>query len=209
MFVIVCLPCSPGTDIIVCGGEPAHTGRVKRVVRTFIAVELPADIRESIRVCQSELARSRARLTMVDPGIVHITIKFLGEIDEQRIGAVSDALSGIRLDPFEIEVGMPVLNTPRRPRIVWCGISDQGGCGCLHMKCEEVLSGIGLPRDNRPFSPHATIARIRDFDPSLAKVISILPRAPFGRCRVDRFSLKKSTLTPRGPVYETISEVRW
>lgn len=179
------------------------------MVRAFIAVELTPEIREALRACQQVLAGSRAKLTFVDPAIIHITIKFLGEIPEAAVAGIRDALGPVTLAPFDISIARITGNDPRRPRVVWAAVEDGGGCTALHARIEEALARRGIPRDGRPFRPHATLARVKSFDPSLLGRIRAVPPGPLGACRVGGFALKKSTLTPQGPVYENLLEVSW
>ncbi|MCU0631104.1 MAG: RNA 2',3'-cyclic phosphodiesterase, partial [Methanoregulaceae archaeon] len=81
-----------------------------------------------MRKVQESVRQSRARLTLVDPSIIHITIKFLGEIEAARVGPVTEALKGIRLDPFDIAITGISTNNPRNPRVVWGTIGDRGEC---------------------------------------------------------------------------------
>jgi 2'-5' RNA ligase len=179
------------------------------MVRAFIAVELTPEIQEALRACQRVLAGSRAKLTLVDPAIIHITIKFLGEVPEPAVAKIRDALGPISLAPFDLSITRITGNDPRRPRVVWAAVEDGGGCSALHARIEAALAPLGIPRDGRPFRPHATLARVRSFDPSLLERIRAVPPGPPGICRVSGFALKKSTLTPQGPVYENILEVAW
>ncbi len=179
------------------------------MVRTFIAVELTPEIRERLRSCQEILAKSKARLTMVEPGIIHITIKFLGEVPPHSVGAISLALNGVALEPFDLTLTGITANDMRRPRVVWAAVEDGGMLSRLHEGIEDVLSPLGIPNDDRQFRPHATIARVRTSDQSLIAQIRSVPAGPLGTCRVEGFVFKKSTLTPQGPVYENIMEVGW
>jgi 2'-5' RNA ligase len=177
------------------------------VVRLFVAIDLPCDITERLSMPQETLRKSRARLSLVNPSIIHLTLKFIGEIPEDRVERIKTALSTVEFPSFELKVGCISADKPRQPRVVWCGITDEGKTALLHDLVENALAPLGVPRDSRPFRPHATIARVRRFDPSLLSSISEIPVSEFGSCMVSSWQLKKSTLTPQGPVYETILEV--
>jgi 2'-5' RNA ligase len=177
------------------------------MVRTFIAIDLAPEVRERMRGPQGRLAGCRARLTLVSPASIHITLKFLGEIDERALGRVKEALSGIRFEPFEIEVGGVRGNPPSSPRVVWSVVRDEGGCGRLFSLVEEALSPLGIPKEKRAYTPHATLARVKRFDPSLLPLLRDLAAEEFGSCPVRCIKLKKSTLSPSGPIYEDILEV--
>ena len=156
---------------------------------------------------QGTLSGCRARLTLVKPDSIHITLKFLGEIDEKTLGRVREALSLIRFEPFEISVGGVKGNPPPAPRVIWSNVRDGGGCGRLFALVEEALAPLGIPKERRAYTPHATLARVKRFDPSLLPAVKDLASEEFGSCPVRCIKLKKSILTPTGPIYEDIMEV--
>ncbi|CVK31634.1 RNA 2',3'-cyclic phosphodiesterase [Methanoculleus bourgensis] len=96
------------------------------MVRTFVAIDLPEEIRERVRKSQAILAQSGGRLALVDPANLHVTLKFLGEVEPGKIGAIIEALRAVRAAPFELTVRCAACNSPRRPRVVWCDITDAG-----------------------------------------------------------------------------------
>ena len=156
---------------------------------------------------QGALAGCQARLSLVAPGSIHITLKFLGEIDEKTLGRVKEALSALRFDPFEISLAGVKGNPPPNPRVIWCEVRDNGGCRRLFELVEGALAPLGIPREKRPYTPHATLARVKRPDPSLIPVLKSLDAEEFGSCPVRSIRLKKSTLTPAGPIYEDLLEV--
>jgi 2'-5' RNA ligase len=178
------------------------------MVRTFIAIDLTPEVRERMRGPQEVLLRCRARLTIVKPPSIHITLKFLGEVDEKNLGRVKEALSALRFEPFEITLGGVRGNPPFSPRVIWSEARDEGGSRRLFALVEEALSPLGIPKEKRAYTPHATLARVKRFDPSLLPVLKSLEAEEFGSCRVSSVKLKKSTLTPEGPNYEDLLEVR-
>jgi 2'-5' RNA ligase len=177
------------------------------MVRAFVAIELSDEVRESLRAAQDRLRMSTARLNLVDPALAHITLKFLGEVEEERIGAVKDALRGVRGRAYALTVGGVGGNNPRRPRVVWCAVDDGGETVRLAERVEKALGPLGFPRETRAFTPHVTLARVKDFDPSLLEAVRDRAATGMGTCTIDHIALKKSTLTPKGPVYETLLEV--
>ena len=177
------------------------------MVRTFIAIDLTPEVRERMRGPQGTLAGCKARLTVVKPASIHITLKFLGEIDEKTLGRVREALSAIRFEPFEISLCGVKGNPPSSPRVIWSEVRDAGGCGRLFALVEEALSPLGIQKEKRAYTPHATLARVKRFDPTLLPALRDLASEEFGSCPVRCIKLKKSTLAPAGPVYEDILEV--
>ena len=179
------------------------------MVRAFLALELSGDIRDRLKIAQDALRPSRARMTFVDPENIHITVKFLGEVDDRTLPRVMDALRGIRFTPFRVHTGEVTVNNPKRPFTVWCTITDGGKGEVLFRAVEDVLYPLGFSRETRAYVPHATLARIKDFDASLMPVLSSLKGRTYGECMITGLKLKKSTLTPQGPVYEDLLEVGW
>jgi len=177
------------------------------MVRAFVALELSGDMREKLAKAQDVLRGCTSRLTFVDPAIIHITLKFLGEVDEQGIPRVKEALSTIRVDPFSVIGKVITVNDQRRPRTVWCTIEDDGRSRELFRHIEDALEPLGFGREKRPFTPHATVARVKYADPSLFRQLELLKTTGYGSCRIPGMKLKKSTLTGTGPVYEDLLEV--
>jgi RNA 2',3'-cyclic 3'-phosphodiesterase len=177
------------------------------MVRLFVAIDLPDEIRERLRGPQEQLKKSGARLNPVDPPLIHMTLKFIGEVQHDAVAMIISALSGVTFPPYTLHITGIGSNNPRQPRVIWCEIGDGGESAALHAKVEDVLLPLGIPRDGRPFRSHATLARVKQSDPSLPGLIRAIPPEEFGECTVQSFRLKKSTLTPRGPVYETLLEV--
>jgi 2'-5' RNA ligase len=179
------------------------------LVRLFVAVELPDEIRENIRASQEHLKKIRARLTLVDPPLIHITLKFIGEVDEPVQEKIMAALEPIQFVPFEISVKGLAGNNASRPRVIWARISDNGRCAELAGLIEKALVPLGILPENRPFRAHATVARVKQFEPDLIPAIRSQSDCEFGSAQVNGFSLKKSTLTPSGPRYEDVMVVTW
>jgi len=179
------------------------------MVRTFVALELSGEVRERLKEAQAVLRGSSSRLTFVDPALIHITVKFLGEVDEKILVRVQDALKTISFEPFPVTAGTVTVNNPKRPHTVWCSIEDGGNGEQILSRVENVLAPLGFPRESRKFTAHATVARVKYSDPSLYAALDQLKGRTYGDCMVSGMRLKKSTLTPSGPVYEDLLEVKW
>ena len=202
-------------------------GESAAVIRTFVAVELSHSVRhEIVRVqeqlkesIQAELKRvgSEARLQWVLPESIHLTLKFLGDVDERRIEPLCRALTETvdRLHPFSLQArGLGVFPNLRMPRVLWVGLSDshpQGGGACLTHLAEEVdraLHRLGFPSESRPFSPHLTLARIKERSREMGHALldSGLLRSsmPLGTIDVSAVALLKSDLKPSGALYTAL-----
>lgn len=179
------------------------------MVRAFVALELPGEIQDRLREAQEHLRSSRARLTYVDPALIHITLKFLGEVQENDIPRLGNALKSVSFTPFPVTVGAVTVNNPKRPFTVWSSIGDDGKGKALFRMVEDALSPLGFEKESRGFTPHATLARVKEPRPSLFTAIDAMKGTSYGTCVIGGLKLKKSTLTPQGPVYEDLMEVVW
>jgi 2'-5' RNA ligase len=179
------------------------------MTRAFIALELSNDIKDQLAIAQQTLRGGKTRLTFVDPELIHITVKFLGEVDDKKLREVMDALAKVSFVPYPVTTGIVTVNNKNRPHTVWCTIKDTGESERLFVLIEDALAPLGFARETRRFTPHATIARVKSFDPSLFTALGTLNAASYGSCRISGLKLKKSTLLPQGPVYEDLLEVKW
>jgi RNA 2',3'-cyclic 3'-phosphodiesterase len=175
-------------------------------IRCFVAVELPSQMREEIGILQGRIATEGLRL--VRPESVHVTIKFLGDVPEGKVKKVSEALAKIKVAPFDARVVGTGAFPGRTIRVVWLGL--EGDFEELYRKVEAALAPLGFERETRGFSPHVTIGRAGQTGPQigglLAEKIASLSGTDLGHFAVDRFYLKKSTLTRGGPIYDNLSE---
>ncbi len=149
----------------------------------------------------------------VEPRGIHLTLKFLGSVEEAKVPALVQALPRAceGLDPFEVALsGLGVFPNPSRPRVAWVGLS--GGVETLlrlQEGVEKVLSPFGFPREERSFTPHLTIARLREgVAPDEARAFgqAFLRASPESvSFKVEGISLMKSQLTPSGAIYTRLA----
>ena len=173
-----------------------------------MAVELPEKFHAKISEIQSRFMGPGLR--PVDPSIVHITLKFLGDVEEAQLAEIINALDRLDCPAFDSKVsGVGAFPGLKNPRVVWLGAD--GDYSCLQRQVENLLSDIGFKKEPRKFVPHATLARITYLSGPRKKelicAIESLRGFDVGQMRVDSVKLKKSTLTPQGPIYETLHEV--
>jgi len=176
------------------------------MLRTFIAVELSERFLPDIERIESLLDTPGIKL--VEPKQVHITLKFLGDISEDKVEPIASALSEINCKPFESRVkGVGVFPKPSYIRVIWLGA--EGNFEALHGEVERVLAFFKFGKDDK-FSPHATLARVKQLrdKAALLEKIQKLESVDLGTMNVESISLKKSTLTPKGPIYETLREIK-
>ncbi|MGB3906908.1 MAG: RNA 2',3'-cyclic phosphodiesterase [Methanomethylovorans sp.] len=178
------------------------------MIRTFVAVDIPVEFHATISMLQSKLIGSGLR--PVDPSIVHITMKFLGDVDEAKLPEIISAIDRLDCPSFDSRIsGMGAFPGMKNPRIVWLGAS--GDYSCLHEQLEDILSRIGFKKELRKFIPHVTLARTTYLShvrkKELVSAIDSFRDFDVGLMNVHTVKLKKSTLTPKGPIYETLHEV--
>lgn len=180
--------------------------------RCFIAVDLDdAAIVERVKAFQEVLARTGNPMKLVEPENLHFTLKFLGDIQVARIESIRKALSSLSFKPFDLEVrGVGYFPGGGRINVVWVGVGKgYDELKSIYEGVEARLSSIGFARDPRGFSAHLTVSRIKSIHDRgrLLKLMDEWRDYRFGEYRVDRVKLKRSILTPRGPVYSDIHVV--
>ena len=187
-------------------------------IRSFIAIELPDELK-------SELTRLEARLKSdkqpwvkwVNPHSIHLTLKFLGNIAVDRTGeitmAMENAVQGI--SPFHLEVKeLGVFPNLRRVQVAWVGISGEvDKLSQLQKRIETNLTPLGFTPETRAFTPHLTLARLRDQAPldERQRFGQLIANAKFDTActiEVDAISLMRSQLTREGAIYSQISSVK-
>lgn len=177
-------------------------------MRLFTALDLPADVIANLKQLLDNL-RPTARVNWSPPENLHITTKFIGQWPEERLDELQTALSAL-----EPRAAVPVhirkvgfFPNPHSPRVFWCGI-EAPGLEQLAAATDRATAALGIASETRPFSPHLTLARIKerlDLQP-LRETIAGLPSLDFGQFSVDRFFLYLSRLRPTGSVYTKLAE---
>ena len=182
----------------------------RMTVRAFISVDL--DRNERIMEFATALKGAEPTLKVVDPSLIHITLKFLGETDERNLPAIAEVLreAAKGISPFTISFkGAGAFPSMNRIRVVWVGVNDVLPLATIAGRLDERLSDLGITREARPFAPHITLARARSDAPHpvLRQIIHDRDEVDFGTQEVKAVRLKKSILTRCGPEYHTIEEV--
>lgn len=144
-------------------------------------------------------------------GNLHLTVKFLGAVAEDRIEAVASALTGAMtgVGAFDAQIeGLGAFPSATRPRVVWAGVTAKAGTmGDLAGRVDDALAALGFTREVRPFSPHITLGRVRlpGRIPALTEALRGAASRGFGGLRVVRVSLMRSELSPRGARYTELA----
>ncbi len=182
-------------------------------VRLFIAVEITGEIRKKLAEFQDELKKVDADAGWVAPENLHITLKFIGYIDEEKIDAVTsiikDSLTHIK--PFDLRyAGVGTLPTEKNPRVIFADVRDTGGVLVkIHERLDNQLVALGVGREGRKFNPHLTLGRIktRRNVRRLVESLNSYNGFDFGSEHVTRVVLMKSDLSPGGPIYTKLQSV--
>jgi 2'-5' RNA ligase len=177
-------------------------------VRLFTALDLPGEVVGNL---EAFLARVKpaAQLHWSPPTNLHITTKFIGEFSEDRLPALQSALAALPERP-EIDVSIARVGfypNERSPRVFWCGI-DAPGLPKLAAETDSATARLGVAVEKRAYSPHLTLARIKqpfDLD-ALHAAIAAAPSLEFGRFTARSFFLYRSQLRPTGSVYTKLAE---
>lgn len=178
-------------------------------MRTFIAIDLSKENKSKLAKIQDQLIKSNADVKWVEIDNIHLTLKFLGEVTDEYAGKVKEALDKIAngFKPFEISLsGLGAFPKLDYPRVIWVGLEKgKKETEEIAKKLEEELSKLGFAKEDRPFSAHLTIGRVRSGKnkETLKKIIEALNRTPktVNPQRVSQLVLYQSTLTPNGPIY--------
>jgi RNA 2',3'-cyclic 3'-phosphodiesterase len=178
-------------------------------MRLFTGIDLPAEVRENLAAVIGGL-RPCARLNWSPPENLHITTKFIGEWPEDRLDALVAALRSLPPgQPIGIALqGLGWFPNPRAPKIFWVGVKADGCLAALASHTDETVARLGVAPERRPFSPHLTLARIREQVPltRLHEAVAALPSEDFGEFTASRFHLFLSQTAASGSVYSKLAE---
>ncbi|WP_440059886.1 RNA 2',3'-cyclic phosphodiesterase [Thermogladius sp. 4427co] len=181
--------------------------------RIFIAVEiLDRSVIEKLSRVIKDIVSTGADVKPVEEENLHITIRFIGEVEERIVAQVCEILKQIKHTPFQIHIsGLGAFPNIEKPRVIWAGVLEGSReLTAIHDSVEKELRKIGIPPDREEFVPHLTLARVKSGRGlnTLVKFIKLAQNIDFGLVAVDKVVLKESFLTPRGPIYKNLCEVR-
>ncbi|RLG80749.1 MAG: RNA 2',3'-cyclic phosphodiesterase [Thermoprotei archaeon] len=182
-------------------------------LRVFVAIDIPSsEVLSNLSRARDLLVETGADLKPVATENLHLTIRFIGEVPIKIVNEICRGLSNLVFKPFKIRVsGIGVFPSIARPRVIWAGVSEGvRELVQIHDEVNAVLAKLGMPPEREKFVPHVTLARVRSSRnlSRLVKVINSIISMEFGEFVVDRVTLKKSTLTPSGPIYNDVCSVK-
>lgn len=171
-------------------------------MRLFAAVDLPAEVKKRIGGLIEQLKSTGVKVKWVEAQNIHLTLKFFGEVAEPQLAglveSVEEKIGGKGSFGLKLE-GMGAFPEGERPHVIWVGVGEG------HEKLEKLAGLLGEEK----FVSHATIGRIKERKGvDLREKVRSFESSEFGETQVDKVLIMKSTLTPTGPVYEIIKEVK-
>lgn len=173
-------------------------------MRLFIAIEIAPAIRDRIAEFVSHLKPNLANARWSRPEGLHITLKFLGNVPDEKRSAIEDTLCGITAQSFSLSVcDAGVFPNAKSPRVLWVGLDAPNALAELAGQIDAAMFALGFEREKRAFTPHITLARFSDRSKK-SDVIAALastPKAGFGTMTATEFHLYESKLSPQGSRY--------
>jgi 2'-5' RNA ligase len=183
-------------------------------VRLFVALEIPAAVRDNLAAQVAELRESSAKVAdkrprWVRPENLHVTLKFIGEVAPTKLEGIRGALSAIRSDaPVEIKFrGLGFFPNEQHPRVLWAGVDALTNLPSLAGDIDAALETQGIARQRPAFTPHLTLARIEPpgLHEKLRAAIQKNGAREFGSFQTGEFYLIESKLKPSGAEYTTLA----
>lgn len=183
------------------------------MIRAFIAVEIPEDVRAAMGEAQARLKQVHAgvKVSWTKTDNLHLTLQFLGYVEETVVEKIKDALETVarRHEPFELAVrGAGAFPNENRPRVLWIGCDDEAGkLKALARSVQEAMQPLGFEPEHREFSAHLTLGRVKSPRPDVAltRALDSIKDTACGLMRVDAVHLFESQLHPDGSIYTKLS----
>ena len=187
-------------------------------IRSFIAVELPAEVKAGLTRLQNQLkAGKHSPVKWVNPNSIHLTLKFLGDVPVNKINEITGAMetAAREIPPFQLEVkDLGVFPNLNKVRVVWVGMSgDITQLSRLQQRLESNLAALGFAPETRAFTPHLTLARLReqttpDERQNFGQLIGSTKFESVYKFRVDSINLMRSQLTREGAIYSCLGSAK-
>jgi 2'-5' RNA ligase len=177
-------------------------------IRTFLAINLSVPTIRAVTEAQTSLRQAigkSLRVAWVAPANLHLTLKFLGDVDPEVPEAVGDVLQrGLTArQPFEVKAaGAGAFPDEHRPRVLWVGLADESGAlKALQADVEKWMEDLGFAREARPFAPHLTLGRVKDGHASVSEALQPYRDTTFGTSIIREVTLYESRLRAKGAEY--------
>ncbi|MCL4503565.1 MAG: RNA 2',3'-cyclic phosphodiesterase [Deltaproteobacteria bacterium] len=183
------------------------------MIRCFLAIDLPEDLRPQLALVQGELKKSQADVRWVPPGNIHITLKFFGNVTDAEIPNIVAAAREVAMGqaPLTLKVtGAGAFPSVRSPRVVWLGLGgDMLPLAQLYQRLEKAFAALDYPPETRAFNPHLTLGRVRSpegraqLSRAIEKLVVDWPPFP-----VREIILFQSVLSPKGSTYTPLEVIK-
>jgi 2'-5' RNA ligase len=180
-------------------------------MRLFVGIQIsPAVVKATIQLIAhlqttGATMAPRSRITWVTGERLHVTIRFIGHVDETKADAIRAVLAPpLSMDPFDLTIsGIGTFPPTGSPRVVWAGLTaGRDRLLAIERSVSDRLGQAGVPREDRPYNPHLTLARVRDAGGlRSAQLVGDLHDVSLGTTAVDAITLFESRLSPKGPTY--------
>ena len=178
-------------------------------MRLFVALELPAPLQTDLGRIGKSLDEHGSHARWVRPVAIHLTLKFLGEVDPSQVGLITDALMGVRANRLDLRIrGVGFFPSSDAPRVLWAGVQDEG-IGRLASIVDGTMTDFGFPPEGRAFHPHLTLARAPrkgTIGRTVVEAAERLEETDFGSFSTRSFVLYRSYLDEAGARYAKIAD---
>ena len=177
-------------------------------IRAFLAIDLDEDLKPKINDLIKEFQEIDAKVKYVELENLHLTLKFFGDIDEEGLNLLTEAIENVvsKFNPFKINIkSCGAFPNKKRIRVIKLGIEDDSVLKDLHKQLDNEFVQLGFDKDKK-FSTHLTMGRVKSAKNKdlIKECIEEFEDIEIGEMEVNQISLKKSTLTPSGPIYEDL-----
>jgi RNA 2',3'-cyclic 3'-phosphodiesterase len=177
-------------------------------MRLFIAIELTNEIRKAVEELLGELRKAATQAKWVRAENLHVTLKFLGRTEPDRLEAIRNVLGSMRSpEPITFDFhGLGFFPNEKRPRVFWMGMKASSNLPVLAEAIDQAMHKLGFPLETRPFAPHLTLARfeLRGLPAKLRLAVTENSTRNFGSLLAQEFHLIESKLKPTGAEYTTL-----
>lgn len=180
-------------------------------LRTFVAVEISEEIRKGLSDLITRLKTTGADVKWVAPENIHITLKFLGYIEDTQVAAVSELIrkAAASINSFTVAIKhLGVFPNTKKPRVIFVVAHEKGNnLATIYSRLDESLTELGIEREGREFTPHLTVGRVKSSKnlKALAEAMDSLKESSFGQQTVEDVVLMQSDLKPTGPIYKKLA----
>lgn len=177
-------------------------------IRAFLAIDLDDDLKPKINKIIRQFKQINTKIKYVELENLHLTLKFFGDIDTNGLNLLENAISNVlnEFKPFKINIaGCGAFPNNNHIKVIWVGIEDDTILKDLHDRLDKEFARIGFDKDKK-FSTHLTVGRMKSAKNKnqVKSIIEEFENVEIGEMEVSQISLKKSTLTPKGPIYQDI-----